>query len=161
MQIVVHRAGAEFEVVLAVGDESATLGEIVTGWFEDAPAAFVIDGVVRSGDTPFAACGLRSGSMLVPLAAADPIPELTEGGLGGAVRPNSSSRIPFNRPPRSEYPVSLPAIEVPAAPPAAKASTRFGWGALVVPLILGLVMAVLFHPRMALFALFSPAMMLA
>jgi len=161
MQIVVHRAGDEFEVVLAVGDESATLGEIVAGWFDDAPAAFVIDGVVRSETTPFAACGLRSGSVLVPLAAAGPIPELAEGGLGAVARPNSSHRTPFNRPPRSEYPVSLPAIEAPATPPAAKASTRFGWGALVVPLILGLVMAVLFHPRMALFALFSPAMMLA
>ncbi len=161
MQIVVHRSRAEFEVVLNVGDESASIGEIVAGWFEDAPAAFVVDGVVRSPDTPFASSGLRSGSALIPLAAAGPVPELMAGGVAALARSTSTSRLAFNRPPRSEYPVSLPAIEVPVAPPAAKPSTRFGWGALVVPLILGLVMAVLFHPRMALFALFSPAMMLA
>jgi S-DNA-T family DNA segregation ATPase FtsK/SpoIIIE len=161
MHIVVHRAGAEYEVALSVADESASLGEITESWFEETPAAFVIDGVVRSGGTPLRDSGLRSGSVLIPLSVAGTIPESMAYGAVVPGRPSSGSRAPFNRPPRSEYPMSLPAIEVPAAPPAARASTRFGWGALVVPLVLGLVMAVLFHPRMALFALFSPAMMLA
>ena len=38
---------------------------------------------------------------------------------------------------------------------------RFGWGALIVPVVLGGVMALLVHPRMALFLIFSPAMLLA
>ena len=102
MQIVVHRAGAEFEVVLSVGDESASLGEVVAGWFEVAPAAFVVDGVVRSPDTPFSSSGLRSGSALIPLAAAGPVPELMEVGVAARARSPSTARVAYTGPPRSE-----------------------------------------------------------
>src|SRR5205814_145304 len=38
---------------------------------------------------------------------------------------------------------------------------RFGWAAMVAPLVMGLLMAVLFNPLMAAFALCSPVMMAA
>ncbi len=78
-----------------------------------------------------------------------------------ATAPRRSRHGLFNRPPRL-LPAAL-APEIGAPPPAIAPSApmRFAWGALVVPLVLGLVMAVLVHPRMALFAVFSPVMLLA
>ena len=75
--------------------------------------------------------------------------------------PTSLGSLEFNRPPR-QVPANTPAeLEPPAPPQEIAKPMRFGWGALVIPLLLGLGMAVLIHPRMAAFALFSPAMMLA
>ncbi len=78
----------------------------------------------------------------------------------GEVEPRPRHGV-FNRPPRavSNYrPVEL----YPPRPPQQPGKPmRFGWGALIVPVILGVGMAILIHPRMAVFALFSPAMLLA
>ena len=71
------------------------------------------------------------------------------------------SRAAFNRPPRSEFPASLPLLVAPSAPPAAQQPMRFGWGALVIPVLIGGLMALVWNPMMAMFAIFSPAMMLA
>lgn len=81
----------------------------------------------------------------------------------GPVQPRAGrlGTVAFNRPPRAEYPVSLPALVAPAAPPAAQQPMRFGWGALVIPILIGGLMAFLWSPMMAIFAVFSPAMMLA
>ena len=73
----------------------------------------------------------------------------------------TQTRVPFNRPPRSEYPSDLPRLVAPAKPPAAQKPMRFGWGALLIPLVIGGVMAFIWSPMMAIFALFSPAMLLA
>jgi S-DNA-T family DNA segregation ATPase FtsK/SpoIIIE len=70
-------------------------------------------------------------------------------------------RLAFNRPPRSEFPTGLPQLVAPGAPPAPQQPIRFGWGALVIPLLIGGLMALVWNPMMAMFAVFSPAMMLA
>ncbi|NND02438.1 MAG: hypothetical protein HKN91_06590 [Acidimicrobiia bacterium] len=76
-------------------------------------------------------------------------------------RVGSHVRVPFNRPPRAEYPSDLPRLIAPAKPPAAHKPMRFGWGALLIPLVIGGVMAFVWSPMMAIFAIFSPAMLLA
>ncbi len=67
----------------------------------------------------------------------------------------------FNRPPRPISNYRPGRITPPAKPPEPSRPMRFGWGALIVPVILGIGMAILIHPRMAVFAVFSPAMLLA
>jgi S-DNA-T family DNA segregation ATPase FtsK/SpoIIIE len=67
----------------------------------------------------------------------------------------------FNRPPRAILRRKQITLELPQAPQEPPKAMRFGWGALIVPVILGIVMALLIHPRMAMFAIFSPAMLLA
>ncbi len=74
---------------------------------------------------------------------------------------DAAGRAAFNRPPRSEFPTSLPLLVAPSAPPAARQPTRFGWGALVIPVLIGGVLALVWNPMMAMFAILSPAMMLA
>jgi len=76
-------------------------------------------------------------------------------------RPSGRGRVAFNRPPRAEFPANLPLLVAPSAPPAAQQPMRFGWGALVIPVVIGGVMALVWSPVMAIFAIFSPAMMLA
>ncbi|MCP3973773.1 MAG: hypothetical protein GY720_04700 [bacterium] len=79
----------------------------------------------------------------------------------GASQHVGQGRISFNRPPRSEFPAGLPVLVAPSAPPAAQKPMRFGWGALVIPVLMGGIMALVWSPMMAIFAVFSPAMMLA
>ncbi len=95
--------------------------------------------------------------------------------LGGALvqvsvapddRPNrllgrtASGKIAFNRPPRPalcEPPEPL--IAPSEGPERSPRTAAFGWAALAGPLLVGLLMAVLYSPYMALFALLSPLMM--
>ena len=80
--------------------------------------------------------------------------------LAAIVGRTVSGQIPFNRPPR----VSRSPRAEPLATPGKETrrpSRRiaFGWAALAGPLLVGLLMAVLYSPYMALFALLSPIMM--
>lgn len=72
----------------------------------------------------------------------------------------ASGKIAFNRPPRPATP--LKSEPLPALAEELRRSARtaaFGWAALAGPLLVGLLMAVLYSPYMALFALLSPLMM--
>ncbi len=95
--------------------------------------------------------------------------------LGGALvqvsltpddRPNrllgrtASEKVAFNRPPRPAlYEPSEPLIAPSEGPGRSPQTAAFGWAALAGPLLVGLLMAVLYSPYMALFALLSPLMM--
>ena len=72
----------------------------------------------------------------------------------------ASGRIAFNRPPRTPLPQQPDPLAAPSSGPT-KSPRRavFGWAALASPLLVGLLMAVLYSPYMALFALLSPLMM--
>ena len=76
----------------------------------------------------------------------------------GPRRPDGTAA--FNRPPRTPLPAPLAAIRLPEAPREPAQRTRLAWAAMLAPLVLGVAMAVFYDPRFALFALFSPAMML-
>jgi DNA segregation ATPase FtsK/SpoIIIE, S-DNA-T family len=67
----------------------------------------------------------------------------------------------FNRPPRSAPAINREPINVPAAGPEIRAGVRFSVAAMIAPVAMGLVMAILVSPRMAMFALMSPVMFLA
>lgn len=72
----------------------------------------------------------------------------------------ASGRIAFNRPPRAALPEQPDPLVAPSGEPARSPRMAvFGWAALASPLLVGLLMAVLYSPYMALFALLSPVMM--
>lgn len=150
----VHRIGDSVDVgVQGDGEQGGTVALYV-----DVDGAAKVD----PGGTRVAVNGSPASTM-TPLHYGD---EVTVGGRRykyvtpqPITRPGT--RVPFNRPPRSEYPSSLPQLLAPAKPPAAQKPTRFGWGALLIPLVIGGVMAFVWSPMMAIFAIFSPAMLLA
>lgn len=100
---------------------------------------------------------LRLGGALVQVSVA---PDDRPNRLAAILGRTASGKIAFNRPPRSAPPAPPQPLLAPAGDP--RRSTRtvsFGWAALVGPLLVGLLMAVLYSPYMALFALLSPLMM--
>ena len=100
---------------------------------------------------------VRLGGALVQVSdAPDDRPNYLTTMLGRTV----SGQIAFNRPPRPVPPLKPEPLPAPAQEPRRSTrSTAFGWAALVGPLLIGLLMAVLYSPYMALFALLSPLMM--
>lgn len=71
-----------------------------------------------------------------------------------------SDRIAFNRPPRTALPQPPDPLAAPSGEPTrAPRKAVFGWAALASPLLVGMLMALLYSPYMALFALLSPVMM--
>ena len=100
---------------------------------------------------------LRLGGALVQVSVA---PDDRPNRLAAILGRTASGKIAFNRPPRPAPPVPPEPLLAPAGDP--RRSTRtvsFGWAALAGPLLVGLLMAVLYSPYMALFALLSPLMM--
>ena len=80
--------------------------------------------------------------------------------LAVALGRTASGRIAFNRPPRTPLPQQPDPLVAPSGEPTRSPRRAvFGWAALASPLLLGLLMALLYSPYMALFALLSPLMM--
>lgn len=100
---------------------------------------------------------LRLGGALIQISdAPDDRPTRSAAVLGRA----TLGKIAFNRPPRTTLPVPPKPLPVPCEEPRrASRAISFGWAALVGPLLVGVLMAVLYSPYMALFALLSPLMM--
>ena len=74
-------------------------------------------------------------------------------------RPGADGRRPLHRPPP---PVALPPaapVTPPTVEPVRAEAPRFGWAAALVPLVGGLVLARLVDPRLALFTLLGPAVL--
>ena len=100
---------------------------------------------------------LRLGRALIQ---ASPSPDDRPHRLAVILGRTASGRIAFNRPPRPAMPDPPEPLPTPAGEPTRSSrATAFGWAALVAPLVAGLLMAVLYSPYMALFALLSPLMM--
>ena len=129
-------------------DPLAVAADLVAALGGERSGAMAVDGAVVGPEVPVAELGLRCGSVIeIGPRRAD---AATVGRLGV-----------FNRPPRLLEPRRTIEIATPVRAPEPGAPVRFGWATLVVPVLLGLGMAMLIHPRMAAFALFSPAMLLA
>ncbi len=75
--------------------------------------------------------------------------------------PGADGIRPFHRPPPVSPPPAPAPIAVPDAVPVPSPAARFGWAGALAPLALGLVMAKLFSPVMAAFAVLSPVMVVA
>ena len=100
---------------------------------------------------------LRLGGALIQVSD---IPDDRPSRLAAILGRTTSGKIAFNRPPRPAPPVRpdplpTPAEDIQRSPRA----ITFGWAALAGPLLVGALMAVLYSPYMALFALLSPLMM--
>ena len=104
-----------------------------------------------------AATPLRLAEALVQVSRA---PDDRPTRLAAIVGRTASGQIPFNRPPRSpRFPHPEPLITPGEEPRRSARTISFGWAALCGPLLVGLLMALLYSPYMALFALLSPIMM--
>jgi S-DNA-T family DNA segregation ATPase FtsK/SpoIIIE len=114
-----------------------------------------VDGSWPMEATPVGAVSLvEVGAVHVEIG---PLDEAQGVALGPGPRPGT---VGFNRPPRPALLSGPAAVRLPAAPSAPAPGARFGWAALLAPVVMGIGMAVLFNPLMAVFALFSPVMML-
>ncbi|HEX9644849.1 MAG TPA: FtsK/SpoIIIE domain-containing protein [Acidimicrobiia bacterium] len=151
MEFVLRIGDCDYEVRLSHLDDSVPLAEVLAPW---GGSALLVDGNTLAPVADPLRAGLRNGSLVSAEGSALP-------GRAGSAVVTSDGTMPWHRPPRVEYPLSVPPLVAPGAPPQPTPVGRFGWGTLLVPLVLGLVMAVAFHPRMAAFALFSPAMMVS
>ncbi|MGQ0522001.1 MAG: FtsK/SpoIIIE domain-containing protein [Actinomycetota bacterium] len=122
-----------------VEDLGSTNGTRVDGVFVTAPAAVGPGHLLELGAVQ---------ARVVP-AGAGPVAPLGAPGVG-------TGTAPFNRPPRAAPPPGPAAVAVPVLPPEPAPAARFSWAMLLAPLVLGAVMAVVFEPVMAAFAVFGP-----
>ena len=132
--IAVDRAGA-----VTVSDLQSTNGCRVEGAFTDGPTSVPRQALLQLG--------------AVILTVRPPAPA-----AGTAQRPDGTAA--FNRPPRTPLPAPPAPVRLPDAPREPAPRARLAWAAMLAPLVLGIAMALFYDPRFALFALFSPAMML-
>ncbi len=151
MQLVVRLGDTEYEVNCDLAGRDKTFGDLADSWDLSDAASIAVDGCAVGRTMPLAESGLGDGSVIEFDA-----PAVVGAGFTGQV-----SKGIFNRPPRRVIGLAAQPLTVPHAPQEPPRVARFGWAALVVPIFLGLTMAVLIHPRMAMFALFSPVMLLA
>jgi len=152
--VVVRHDGDEYEIRLLVDDSTFDPSELARRWFGIEDPEVLVDGRAVANGLPPAGCGVGPASVITMRnrAGGGPEPENTPPAPGVGV---------FHRPPRTRPRSAPPDVPLPPPLPEVVAPARFGWAALVIPVVLGAVMAALFNPRMALFAVFSPAMMLA
>lgn len=130
----------------------------------------------RTGGRPVIVdLGSRNGTVVAGRAAADPVrvparatvrlgatcvqwrprvndaPAAVLAGLGAA-----AGRVPFNRPPRRRPPTLPSALSVPADPPPRPECDPVSWAGIVLPVVAGLVLALVWNPFMAVFAALGP-----
>ncbi len=98
---------------------------------------------------------LRLGATVILITANPPIAAHAD--LSPAL---PDGRQPFHRPPRPIATTNLAPIYVPPARPEVRSASRLGVTALLAPIVIGGVLAVLVNPQLALLALSSPVLML-
>jgi len=153
VNVIVRCGDAEYEVHLDIANGGVTIGDLIGTWIDGDDPVVVIDGRRVTLSVPLAEAGLGEGSVLE-------VAGHTCGATEGSSKPPRRRGV-FNRPPRPVRRRRVTTLEPPPTPQQPAKAMRFGWGALIVPVVLGLTMAVLIHPRMAMFAIFSPAMLVA
>ena len=123
-----------------VVDLGSLNGTVVAGRIASAPTRVPARAGVRLGATCL--------QWRVPVQDA---PAAVLAGLGAA-----AGRIPFNRPPRRRPPTVPATLTVPAEPPPRPESEPLSWAGIVLPVVAGLVLAVVWNPFMAVFAILGP-----
>jgi S-DNA-T family DNA segregation ATPase FtsK/SpoIIIE len=127
---------------VTISDLDSTNGTRVDGAFVTTPRTLGPDDLVQLGAIQFACRPRRVDDHAV---------------VG---RPGPHGLTAFNRPPRGLPPAAPAPVRLPSAPGDVRSANRFGWAALLAPVAVGITLAVLWDPRMAFFALFSPVMMI-
>ena len=123
-----------------VGDLGSRNGTVVAGGIVRAPTRVPAGATVRLGAT-----------CLQWRAKIDDAPAAVRAGLGAA-----AGRIPFNRPPRRRPRISPAPLLVPAEPPPRPEPEPLSWAGIVLPVVAGLVLALVWNPFMAVFAVLGP-----
>ena len=123
-----------------IGDLRSRNGTVVAGRAVTGPTRVPIRATIRLGATCL--------QWRVPV---DDAPAAVRAGLGAA-----AGRIPFNRPPRRRPPTAPVKLRVPAEPPARPESEPLSWAGIFLPVVAGLVLAVVWNPFMAVFAALGP-----
>ena len=113
----------------------------------------VVAGRAVAGTTPVpTAASVRLGATRIQWrASVDDTPAAVRAGIGA-----TAGRIPFNRPPRRRPRMTPSPLRVPAEPPPQPEPEPLGWAGIVLPVIAGLVMALVWSPFMAVFAALGP-----
>ena len=123
-----------------IGDLGSRNGTVVAGRAVTGPTRVPIRATIRLGATCL--------QWRVPV---DDAPAAVRAGLGAA-----AGRIPFNRPPRRRPPTAPVKLRVPAEPPARPESEPLSWAGIFLPVVAGLVLALVWNPFMAVFAALGP-----
>ena len=123
-----------------IGDLGSRNGTVVAGRAVTAPTRVPARATVRLGAT-----------CLQWRSAVDDAPAAVRAGLGAA-----AGRIPFNRPPRRRPPIAHAPLRVPAQAPPRPEPEPLSWAGIVLPVVAGLVLALVWNPFMAVFAALGP-----
>ncbi len=123
-----------------VADLGSRNGIVVAGRATADPAAVPAGATVRLGAT-----------CLQWRSETDDAPAAVRAGLGAA-----AGRVPFNRPPRRRPPTSPATLRVPAEPPPPPEPEPLSWAGIALPVLAGLVLALVWNPFMAVFAALGP-----
>lgn len=123
-----------------IGDLGSRNGTVVAGRAVTAPTRVPMRATIRLGAT-----------CLQWRTPVDDAPAAVRAGLGA-----SAGRIPFNRPPRRRPPTLPVTLRVPAESPARPESEPLSWAGIFLPVVAGLVLAVVWNPFMAVFAALGP-----
>src|SRR5947207_9930597 len=126
---------------VTISDLNSTNGTRVDGGFVTAPQRLTPHDLVQVGAVQLSCGPTNAGDHAV---------------VG---RPGPHGLAAFNRPPRGLPPAAPAPVRLPSAPGEVRGANRFGWAAVLAPIVVGITLAVLWDPRMAFFALFSPVMM--
>jgi S-DNA-T family DNA segregation ATPase FtsK/SpoIIIE len=153
MELIIRFESREYEVCLGGVDPTRPMHEVAARWLGEPVDCIVVDGRTIPEGATVGDSALTSGSIVAIGGSA--------GRRYDAILATGPGRGRFNRPPRPPQPREPVPLHPPPAPLPPARALRFGWAALVVPLVVGLAMALLVSPRMAVFAVFSPAMLLA
>ena len=135
-RVIVHRIGGR----PVIGDLGSRNGTTVAGRAVTSPTRVPLRSTIRMGATCL--------QWRVPV---DDAPAAVRAGLGAA-----AGRIPFNRPPRRRPPTAPVVLRVPAEPPAQPEPEPLSWAGIALPVVAGLVLAVVWNPFMAVFAALGP-----
>ena len=123
-----------------VADLGSHNGTVVAGRATTDPTTVPAGATVRLGAT-----------CLQWRTETDDAPAAVRAGLGAA-----AGRIPFNRPPRRRPPTSPATLQVPAEPPPRPEPEPLSWAGIALPVVAGLVLALVWNPFMAVFAALGP-----
>ena len=123
-----------------IADLGSRNGTVVAGHAVTAPTLVPARATVRLGAT-----------CLQWRIALDDAPAAVRAGLGA-----TAGRIPFNRPPRRRPPTAPAVLRVPAEPPPQPEPDPLSWAGIALPVVAGLVLALVWNPFMAVFAALGP-----
>ena len=125
---------------VVITDLGSRNGTVVAGRAVTAPTVVPARATVRIG----AACLQWRNTV-------DDAPAAVRAGLGA-----TAGRIPFNRPPRLRPPTAPTTLRVPAEPPPRPEPDPLSWAGIALPVVAGLVLALVWNPFMAVFAALGP-----